>query len=391
MKKKMLHEYTLRELLLEKKEPTLIREEFGNLGEFGKGLAKVTAWFQDKFAKVGKPIVGSEDVKSIESSNDTKLSALYKQCSFWKHMADRWTRRGQVKWPDEKAMKEIVRRYTEKYKDDPDIDLLDADDPALLNAAHLIAGMEYTNQFDVSSDFLNGLAEFTGAGDTSTSKVIGAVGTLAGVGVLGASIGITLPVLATYFALSAAVGMFAKAAADEVARKQMDALIKMVVDRIADENFDGVVDAEELINNKAFRFGSQRILDDTRGAFMECWVKYEQWIIDELLKNPYQAPTIADSNSALRDIFSEVFEPELFALETGKLPKGYDDLETSKRIDVETYRQLGKERGYPEKRKKKIDDFNRSEKSKRKERRKVKSAMEKSMELSKRIIDDEIT
>lgn len=360
--KKMIHENTLIELLIEDKE--ILNEDSIAVRDF---LGKVSAYVSNAFSK----LTAGKIKTAKETQNDIKLRKLVNECSFWKHMTKRWIREGNITkdtailYPNMSAMEEIVKNYKEKHKDDPDIDEL-VPDSDLMNAAHLIATMHFTNQYEFGEELLTAIAEIGGSGQTSTSKIMGAAGALMGVGILGAAAGAIFPVLMTYLALASAVSIFAADGAEQIHEGLVERLVKIVSEKIIDTNFDGIVDNDELKAGAALQFGSREIVDATKKSFIKCWTDYEEYLIDSLLANPYKPPTVAESNTMLRNIFTEVFHPTLFAFETGRLPRSYEEETYYKQQNIQKLRQMGLDEDQPGKKIKAVEDYAKQKEDKEK-------------------------
>ena len=381
MKKKYLHEYTLKQLLIEDVE--VLEEDLKHRIE--SGLGKISAYVSTAFSG----LTGGTIKTAQETQNDLKLQRLYKKCRFWEIMSERWlddagvTAGTSLLFPNKKAMRSIIEAYknSDKHKNDPDIDLLDPEDDGLMDAAHLIAAMEFVNAHEIGEDFLSAVAELGGAGKSSTSQILGAITAIAGVGVLGAAIPAALPLLSTYLACAGAAAIFAADGADKIVDRYSEPIVKIVTDKILDVNFDGEVSPEE-VESAHLVVASRTVMENTKDAFRDCWVKYEQWLIDKLIETPYSAPTLAESNTAMRDIYNEVFNPTLFALEVGELPSSYEDEPLHIKDYIDQNLKQSKVTGKPEQRKKRVKDAidkKANRRKKKQERKRQEAAAEKIM------------
>lgn len=327
MKKKMLHEYTLKQLLIEED----LNESIADL------IGKPTQWVMRQIQKV----FPQNKTAKQEGLNDEALERLMKKWPVWGIVYD-MTKAGDTSWlrtfqkpfvinvegaPELSAgfcqvstdgsMKSQMEFLADQLNHPeygaalrapaPDHNPEEAPPPIdidqLIAAFGVIVACMRLNSDEPQKacyEFLSNL----GGGGGGIGDWVGKAGILLGVPLLAGVLPAGLATLGSVLAYAAVVGMLAGSKADEIDKKQLDVIVPILFHLIDDG--DGKLDKTERSITPQGRASeaSQKLID--------AWVDFESQVIPSLMQEPYQMPDIANvARRAMAQEFNLLYYLEL--------------------------------------------------------------------------------
>lgn len=330
MKKKMLHEYTLKRLLIEE---DLMEEGITDV------IAKPMNWMMRQIQKVFPQTKTAKQ----EGINDEDLLKLMKKYPLWGIVYDlfekyntSWIRTFEKtyridvgkQFPDapvisaaiygsltaEEALDEIIKELNHPEYGAamrapyPDHNPAEAPPPIerdqLMAAFALIGACMTLNRDEPQKsciDFLTNL----GGGGGGIGDYVGPAAAFLGLPILAPLLPANLAVLGSVLAYAAVVGMLAGQKGQEIDKEQLDVIMPIFLSLLDEDGNQKLSDEEaKPLPNYAASDSAQKLVD--------AWVMLESKVIPSLLKDPYKMPDmVAAAKRALSSEFNLLYFLEL--------------------------------------------------------------------------------